>query len=72
MCAAHILATREVYIIFMRLLSSFRFEASGDIQCDPSIDMVNPKDLIMVPKPYRVLCVPRDEEKLRAALDTSE
>ncbi|KAI1658912.1 cytochrome P450 [Daldinia decipiens] len=71
MCAAHILATREVYIIFMRLLSSFRFVASGDIQCDPSIDMVNPKDLIMVPKSYRVLCMPRDEEKLRAALDTS-
>ncbi|KAI1802920.1 cytochrome P450 [Daldinia bambusicola] len=72
MCAAHILATREVYIIFMRLLSSFRFAASGDIKRDPSVDMVNPKDLIMVPKPYRVFCVPRDEEKLRAALEKSD
>ncbi|KAI8958662.1 cytochrome P450 [Daldinia sp. FL1419] len=71
MCAAHILATRELYIIFMRLLSNFRFEASGVVHCDPRVDMVNPKDLIMVPKPYRVFCVPRDEGKLRVALDAS-
>ncbi|KAI1138616.1 3-hydroxyphenylacetate 6 hydroxylase [Hypoxylon sp. FL0543] len=69
MCAAHILATREVYIIFMRLLSSFRLEAPEEIKCDPRKDMKNPKDLIMAPKPYRVSFVPRDEGKLRAALD---
>ncbi|KAI1100265.1 3-hydroxyphenylacetate 6 hydroxylase [Jackrogersella minutella] len=72
MCAAHILATREIYIIFMRLLSSFRIEAPEEIKCDPSVDMKNAKDLIMVPKPYRVLCVPRDELRLRAALDISK
>ncbi|OTA67241.1 cytochrome P450 [Hypoxylon sp. EC38] len=71
MCAAHILATREVYIILMRLLSSFRLEAPEEIKCDPSRDMKNPKDLIMVPKPYRVSFVPRDKEKLRAALGVS-
>ncbi|KAI1376567.1 3-hydroxyphenylacetate 6 hydroxylase [Hypoxylon crocopeplum] len=72
MCSAHLLATRELYIIFMRLLSSFRLEASEEIKCDPSVDMANPKDLIMCPKSYHVLCVPRDEARLRAALQTSE
>ncbi|KAI2466067.1 3-hydroxyphenylacetate 6 hydroxylase [Annulohypoxylon bovei var. microspora] len=72
MCAAHILATRELYIIFMRLLSSFRLEAPEEIRCDPSVDMKNPKDLIMVPKPYRVFCLPRDEPRLREALGVFE
>ncbi|KAI1093852.1 3-hydroxyphenylacetate 6 hydroxylase [Rostrohypoxylon terebratum] len=72
MCAAHILATRELYIIFMRLLSSFRLEALEEIRCDPSVDMKNPKDLIMVPKPYRIVCKPRDKAKLMEALEISE
>ncbi|KAI1776269.1 cytochrome P450 [Hypoxylon cercidicola] len=72
MCAAHILATRELYIIFMRLLSSFRLEAPEEIKCDPRMDMINPTDLIMSPKPYNVLCVPRDEAKLREALSAAE
>ncbi|KAI1767859.1 3-hydroxyphenylacetate 6 hydroxylase [Hypoxylon sp. FL1150] len=69
MCAAHILATRELYTIFMRLLSSFRLEAPEKIGCDPRVDMANPTDLIMTPKPFRVLCVPRDEARLREALN---
>ncbi|KAI1390793.1 cytochrome P450 [Hypoxylon trugodes] len=72
MCAAHILATRELYIIFMRLLSSFRIEAPEKIKCDPRFDMVNPKDLIMSPKPYRALFVPRDEIRLGEALSSFE
>ncbi|KAI6080559.1 cytochrome P450, partial [Hypoxylon rubiginosum] len=68
MCAAHLLATRELYTIFMRLLSSFRLEAPEEIGCDPRVDMTNPTDLIMTPKPFRVLCVPRDEARLREAL----
>ncbi|KAL7625254.1 hypothetical protein AAE478_004470 [Parahypoxylon ruwenzoriense] len=71
MCAAHMLATRELYIIFMRLLSSFRLEAPEEIKCDPSVDMANPKDLIMCPRRYRVLCVPRDEKSLREDLGMS-
>ncbi|KAI0166924.1 cytochrome P450 [Hypoxylon sp. FL1284] len=71
MCAAHILATRELYIIHMRLLSSFLLKAPEEIKCDPRVDMKNPQDLIMSPKPYRVLCVPRDEGKLRKAVGVS-
>ncbi|KAI0198674.1 3-hydroxyphenylacetate 6 hydroxylase [Astrocystis sublimbata] len=72
MCSAHLLATRELYLIFMRLLSSFRIEASGEIRCDPREDIKNPKDLIMAANPYRVLCIPRDEKKLTESLTTNE
>ncbi|KAK7751669.1 hypothetical protein SLS62_006330 [Diatrype stigma] len=72
MCTAHILATRELYVIFMRMLRTFRLEpASGALPCDPRTDMKNPRDLIMAPKPYRVFCVPRDGGRLRQALDAS-
>lgn len=72
MCSAHLLAVRELYLIFMRLLSSFRFEACGEIKCDPRTDIKNPNDLIMAPKPYSVLCIPRDEKGLAEYLAKNE
>ncbi|KAI0391278.1 putative cytochrome P450 phenylacetate hydroxylase [Xylariaceae sp. FL0594] len=73
MCAGHLLAMRELYLIYMRLLASFRIvvEKEGEerrIECDPSRDMKIPTDLIMAPRPYRVVFVPRDEKRLRDAL----
>lgn len=68
MCAAHILATRELYLVFMRLLCSFRLEAHGSIDYDPKKGSRNPKDLIMAPIPYEIVCVPRNEQLLRQAL----
>ncbi|KAI5862973.1 cytochrome P450 [Durotheca rogersii] len=71
MCPAHILATRQLYIILMRLLSSFRLEAPGKIDCDPRTDISHPRDLVIFPKPYRVFFIPRDEGSLRTALAAS-
>ncbi|RYP69292.1 hypothetical protein DL769_005313 [Monosporascus sp. CRB-8-3] len=68
MCAAHLLAYRELYLVFMRMLSTFRLEACGDVRCNPRSDMKNPRDLVMSPKPYRVFCIPRDRERLKQAL----
>lgn len=67
-CSAYLLAPRELYLIFMRLLSSFRLEAPEEIKCDPTNDILSPTDLIMTPKPYRVLFIPRNEAKLRESL----
>ncbi|KAL1848922.1 hypothetical protein Daus18300_013431 [Diaporthe australafricana] len=71
MCAGHLLAVREVYLIFMRLLASFRLEqppgvAMADV--DPARGFKNPRDLIMAPRSYAVLCVPRNEAKLKGLL----
>ncbi|KAI1327777.1 putative cytochrome P450 phenylacetate hydroxylase [Xylariaceae sp. FL0255] len=68
MCAGHLLAMRELYIVFMRLISSFRIETTEIIPCDPSKDMKNAKDLIMGPESYRVTFKPRNKEKLAMAL----
>ncbi|TGJ81251.1 hypothetical protein E0Z10_g7517 [Xylaria hypoxylon] len=68
MCAGHLLAMRELYLIFMRLLGSFRIDTSEKIDCDPSKDMKIPTDLIMAPRPYRVSFKPRNERKLLESL----
>lgn len=68
MCAGHLLASRELYLVFMRLLSSFRLEIHGHVDTNPRTGMKNAKDLIMAPKKYEVFCVPREESLLRQAL----
>ncbi|ROW05819.1 hypothetical protein VMCG_05131 [Cytospora schulzeri] len=72
MCAGHLLAAREVYNVFMRLFASFRIQPCGDAIVDPAVGFKNSKDLIMAPKAYEVLFVPRDEGRLRAVLQESE
>lgn len=76
MCAGHLLAAREVYLIFMRLLASFRLEmapgGAAELDVDPASGFKNPRDLIMAPRSYEVLCVPRDEDGLRGALAEAE
>ena len=76
MCSAHILATRELYLIFMRMLRTFRIETPPGAdpamhRSDPCADMKNPRDLIMVTKPFSVLCIPRNEEALKRALEAA-
>ncbi|KAI0125834.1 cytochrome P450 [Xylariales sp. AK1849] len=68
MCAAHMLATRELYLIFMRMLNCFRIEIHGHVDSNARTGSKNPRDLIMAPRPYQVLCVPRNEQLLREAL----
>lgn len=77
MCAGHLLAAREVYLIFMRLLASFRIEPAGDgdeeaVDMDPRTGFKNPADLIIAPHNYRVYFVPRNEAKLAAVLADEE
>ncbi|KAK9417802.1 putative 3-hydroxyphenylacetate 6-hydroxylase [Seiridium unicorne] len=72
MCAGHLLASRELYLVFMRLLSSFRLEIHGHVDTNPRTGMKNPRDLIMAPKKYKIFCVPRNEYLLRQALAEHE
>lgn len=68
MCAGHLLAMREVYLIFMRLLTSFKLEPHDSPNMDPKTGQKNPRDLIAAPHRYKVYFVPRDEASLRQAL----
>lgn len=69
MCAGHLLAMRELYLVFMRLLASFRLEPHGRGDFDPATGEKNPRHLISTPHNYKVYCVPRDEKTLRARLN---
>ncbi|PSR82120.1 cytochrome P450 [Coniella lustricola] len=70
MCAGHLLATRELYLIFMRLITSFKLEPYGNTDFDPAKGGKNPRDLIKAPDNYKVYCVPRNEKALRKWLDS--
>lgn len=72
MCAGHLLAFRELYLIFMRLLASFRLEPYGLSNVDPATGKKNPRDLIMAPHNYKVYFVPRSEAKLQKLLAESK
>lgn len=58
----------ELYIVFMRLLASFKLEPCGIANLDPISGQKNPRDLIMAPHNYKVYFVPRHESKLHEML----
>jgi 3-hydroxyphenylacetate 6-hydroxylase len=69
MCAGSLLANRELYLIFMRMLNSFKIDRADDVDTHPVSGVVDQTQLVSVPKRYKVTFVPRDERALRDALD---
>jgi 3-hydroxyphenylacetate 6-hydroxylase len=77
MCAGSLLANREMYTIYLRLLSAFRIEdAVGQdgrkVETHPVRGVEDQTQLVSVPQRYRVRLVPRDAEGLRRALQETE
>ena len=77
MCAGSLLANREMYTIYLRMLSAYRIEgAEGDggrkLSSHPVHGQDDPTQLVTVPKRMRVRLVPRDEKKLIQALEEAE
>lgn len=68
MCAGSLLANREMYLIWMRTLNSFRIERVDDVDVHPVSGVEDQTQLVAVPRRYRVRLVPRDEGALRKAL----
>ena len=75
LCAGNMLADREMYLIWMRTLSSFKIEkAKGeawDVDLNPLTGVSDPTQMVSMPKPDKVKFVPKDEAVLRAALEQS-
>lgn len=76
-CVSSLLANREMYTIYLRLLSAFSIEsveAEGGAKIDthPVRGVTDPTQLVAVPVRYRVKVVPRDLEGLRKALAEDE
>jgi 3-hydroxyphenylacetate 6-hydroxylase len=72
MCAGSLLANRELYLIWMRTLNSFRIERADDVDVHPVRGIEDQTQLVSVPHRYKVRLVPRDEAALREALEGEE
>ena len=68
MCAGSLLANRELYLIFMRMLNSFKIEKCDDVDTHPVRGVVDQTQLVSVPRRYKVRFVPRDVDALKEAL----
>lgn len=68
MCAGSILANRELYLIFIRLLNSFSIERADNVDVHPVRGNADPTSLVAMPKKYEVNFVPRSEKILRETL----
>jgi len=77
MCAGSLLANREMYTIYLRLLSSFEIKGARTLEGEkvvvhPVLGVEDQTQLVSVPKRYTVKIVPRDEYALREALKQKE
>lgn len=68
MCAGSLLANRELYLVYMRLLNSFRVEKYDEIDSHPLTGNSDPASLVALPRRFRALFVPRNEALLTEAL----
>ncbi|KAJ5485518.1 3-hydroxyphenylacetate 6-hydroxylase [Penicillium diatomitis] len=68
MCAGSLLANRELYLVFMRTLGSFRIEPHDDMDWDPVRGNSDPTSLVAIPQKYKARFVPKDPAALKQAL----
>ena len=68
-----LLANREMYTIYLRLLSAFSIEnveaeGGAKMETHPVRGVTDPTQLVAVPVRYKINVVPRDIDSLRKAL----
>lgn len=70
MCAGSLLANRELYLLFMRMMNSFEIREAEGVDTHPIRGMEDPTSLVAMPGKYKCLFVPRRGKVLREALDS--
>jgi 3-hydroxyphenylacetate 6-hydroxylase len=68
MCAGSLLANRELYLVFIRMLNSFEIQKYDDVDCHPVRGSADPTSLVSMPKRYKARFVPRKLDALENAL----
>lgn len=71
MCAGSMLANRELYLVYMRMLSSFEIMKGSDVETHPVKGSADPTSLVTMSKHYTVTFKPRNEKALREAIEAS-
>jgi 3-hydroxyphenylacetate 6-hydroxylase len=72
MCAGSLLANRELYLVFLRMLSSFEIVQDSEVDVHPVRGSADPTSLVTMIRHYNVLFRPRNERALRAALEKAD
>jgi 3-hydroxyphenylacetate 6-hydroxylase len=72
MCAGSLLANRELYLVFMRMLSCFEIEKGTEVETHPIKGSSDPTSLVALPHRYEVKFRPRNEVKLREQIAARE
>jgi 3-hydroxyphenylacetate 6-hydroxylase len=72
MCAGSQLANRELYLVYMRLINSFRVEKYDHVDCHPITGNSDPTSLVALPHRYRARFVPRNPDALSAAMEETK
>jgi 3-hydroxyphenylacetate 6-hydroxylase len=68
MCAGSLLANRELYLVFIRMLNAFEIQKADDVDCHPVTGNSDPTSLVSMPKRYKAKFVPRDLSALEKAM----
>lgn len=68
MCAGSLLANRELYLVFVRMLNSFEIGKDTEVDVHPVRGSADPTSLVTMSRHYKVFFRPRNERALREAL----
>ena len=69
MCAGSLLANRELYLVFIRMLNAFEIQKADNVDCHPVTGNSDPRSLVSMPKRYKAKFVPRDLSALEKAME---
>ncbi|PSN62294.1 cytochrome P450 [Corynespora cassiicola Philippines] len=72
MCAGSLLANRELYLTYMRMLNSFEILQDSQVETHPVLGSSDPTSLVTMCNHYKVIFKPRNEDALRDALSKAE
>ena len=72
MCVGFLLANRELYLVFMRLLNAYEIQSASGIDTHPVRGVSDATTLTSMPKRYTVRFVPRDKTALEKTLKESQ
>lgn len=65
MCAGSLLAYRELYLTFLRMISAFEVRTDAYIETHPLRGVADLTTLVSMPKLHKVRFIPRSEDRLR-------
>ena len=72
MCAGSLLANRELYIVFLRMLNAFEIRSADGVDAHPLTGNSDPTSLVAMPERYKAYFVPRNGEALKRSIEEFE